>query len=173
MLFMLGINYRFSSIVFDEFATQDKGKPMNVYGILGDGSLEAGDRAPDAPKLLHIHPENSDVMSLFSIYRTRYHTVLVFAPNPADATQTLAALEQYDKSVVQSVVILPSSAQLTPVISPANLVLIDQEDYAYSAYLVEITQTKVFVIRPDGVIGAVVHGAEGVEKYFSNIFREA
>jgi len=65
---------------------------------------------------------------------------------------------------------LPSSSPITRVASPADLVLVDQGDHAYSAYLVEATQTKVFVIRPDGVIGAIVHGAEGVEKYFSKIF---
>jgi hypothetical protein len=30
----------------------------------------------------------------------------------------------------------------------------------------EAGQTKVFVIRPDGVIGAIIHGADGVERYF-------
>ncbi|KAG2339451.1 hypothetical protein BDR05DRAFT_891842, partial [Suillus weaverae] len=39
-----------------------------------------------------------------------------------------------------------------------DLVLADQEGYAYSAYLVEPGQTKVFVIRPNGVIGAIVRG---------------
>jgi len=94
----------------------------------------------------------------------------VFAPSPADATPILAALESCDKSVVRSAVILPSSAPVADVASPADLVFLDQGDHAYSAYLVEASQTKVFVIRPDGVIGAIVHGADGVKKYFSNIF---
>jgi len=91
-------------------------------------------------------------------------------PSPADATQILAALEPYDKGVIRSAVILPSSAPASPVVSSADLVLLDQDNHAYSAYLVEATQTKVFVIRPDGVIGAIVHGAEGMKKYFSMIF---
>ncbi|OJA20305.1 hypothetical protein AZE42_08330 [Rhizopogon vesiculosus] len=172
ILWMLGINYRFSSIVLDEFATPVKGKPMSAYGALNEGYLEAGDRAPDAPKLLCVHPENSDTMTLFGLYRPWYHTVLVFAPNPADATQILTALERCDKSVVQSAVILPSSALATPITHSANLVLLDQEGHAYSAYLVKTTKIKVFVIRPDGVIGAIVHDADGVKKYFSKIFRE-
>jgi len=169
-LFMLGINCRFSSIVLDEFTPPVEGRPINAYGVLDEGHLEAGDRAPDAPRLLPIRPENSDLTTLFSLYRPWYHTVLVFAPGATDATPILAALESCDKSVVRSVLMLPSSAPAADVASAADLVLLDQGDHAYSAYLVEARQTKVFVIRPDGVIGAIVHGADGVKKYFSKIF---
>ncbi|KAG1844204.1 hypothetical protein DFJ58DRAFT_31233 [Suillus subalutaceus] len=72
---------------------------------------------------------------------------------------------------------LPSSvsAPVTPVASPADLVLVDQECHAYSAYLVEAGRPKLFVMRPDGVImiGAIVHGAEGVKNYFPRIFLNA
>jgi hypothetical protein len=170
-LFMLRINYRFSSIVLDEFRTPVEGKPINTYGMLDEvPHLEAGDRAPDAPKLLHIQSKDSDVTTLFNIYRPWYHTVLVFAPTPADATPILTALESCDKSVVRSIVILPSSAPAAHVASPADLVLLDQEGNAYSAYFVEASETKVFVIRPDGVVGAIVRGAEGVKKFLSKIF---
>ncbi|KAG2339393.1 hypothetical protein BDR05DRAFT_1003356 [Suillus weaverae] len=165
IVLMLGINYRFSNIVLDEFATP--GKPINAYGVLDEGHLEAGDRAPDAPHMLQVGGGESDVKTLFGLYRPWYHTVLVFAPSHADATPILGALEAYDTSIVRSAVVLPSSASAT---SPADLVLVDQEGHAYSAYLVEAGQTKVFVIRPDGVIGAIIHGAEGVKKYFSRIF---
>ncbi|OJA16660.1 hypothetical protein AZE42_09261 [Rhizopogon vesiculosus] len=170
-LCMLGIHCRFSDIVLDEFVTPVEGKPINPYRALDDTELEAGDRAPEAPKMLHVYPGKSDVMTLFNLYRPWYHTILVFAPTPASATPILAALERY-KTVVQSGVILPSSAPVTPFTSAANFVLVDQEGHAYSAYLVEASQTKVFVVRPDGVIGAIVHGAEGVKKYFSRILRE-
>ncbi|KAG1791729.1 FAD binding domain-containing protein [Suillus plorans] len=170
ILFMLGINCRFSTIVLDEFVTSAEGKPINAYGVLDEGHLEAGDRAPDAPNMLHVGRAEPGATTLFSLYRPWYHTILVFAPSLADATPVLGALETYDKSVVRSAVVLPSSASVTSVASPADLVLVDQEGHAYSAYLMEAGQTKVFVIRPDGVIGAIVHGAEGVKKYFSKIF---
>jgi hypothetical protein len=170
ILFMLGINCRFSTIVLDEFVTPVEGKPINAYGVLDEGHLEAGDRAPDAPNMLQVGGAESDVTTLFSLYRPWYHTTLVFAPSLADATPILGALEACDKSVVRSAVVLPSSASVTHVASPAVDLLVDQEGHAYSAYLVEAGQTKVFVIRPDGVVGAIVHGAEGVKKYFSKIF---
>ncbi|KAG2128829.1 FAD binding domain-containing protein [Suillus cothurnatus] len=168
ILFMLGINYRFSNIVLDEFAIP--GKPINAYGVLDEEHLEAGDRAPDAPNMLQVGHGESDVKTLFSLYRPSYHTVLVFVPSLAGATTILGALEAYDKSVVRSAVVLPSSAADVTVASPADLVLVDQEGHAYSAYLVEAAQTRVFVIRPDGVVGAIVHGVEGMKKYFSGIF---
>ncbi|KAG2103429.1 uncharacterized protein F5147DRAFT_838538 [Suillus discolor] len=172
ILYMLGINCRFSTVVLDEFVTSVERKPINAYGVLDEGHLEAGDRAPDASNMLQVGGAEPDTMTLFGLYRPWYHTMLVFAPSLADATLILGALEAYDKSVVRSAVILPSPASVTPVASP-DLVLFDREGYAYSAYLVEAGQTKVFVIRPDGVIGAIVHGAEGVKKYFSNIFLDA
>ncbi|KAG1844656.1 FAD binding domain-containing protein [Suillus subalutaceus] len=168
ILFMLGINCRFSNIVLDEFAIP--GKPINAYGIPDEGHLEAGDRAPDAPNILQVWRGESDVKTLFSLYRPSYHTVLVFAPSLAGAKPILGALEAYDKSVVRSAVVLPSSATGVTVASATDLVLVDQEGHAYSAYLMEAGQTKVFVIRPDGVIGAIVRGAEGVKKYLSGIF---
>ncbi|KAG1864433.1 FAD binding domain-containing protein [Suillus subluteus] len=168
ILSMLGINCRFSNIVLDEFAIP--GKPINAYGVLDEEHLEAGDRAPDAPNMVQVGGGESGVKTLFGLYRPWYHTVLVFAPSHADATLILSALQAYDTSVIRSAVILPSSASVTSVASSADLVLVDQENHAYSAYLVEAGQTKVFVIRPDGVVGAIVHGAEGVKKYFSGIF---
>src|SRR5258708_5216514 len=75
-LFMLGINCRFSSIVLDEFVTPVEGKPVNAYGVLDEGNLEAGDRAPDAPRLLHIRPGGSRETRLFNHYRPWYHGVV-------------------------------------------------------------------------------------------------
>ncbi|OJA21376.1 hypothetical protein AZE42_07309 [Rhizopogon vesiculosus] len=147
--FMLGINCRLSSIVLDEFTTPVDGRPINAYGVLDEGHLEAGDRAPDAPGLLHIRPGESDQTTLFSHYRPWYHTVIVIAPSPAEATSVLGALESCDKSVIRSAVILPSGG------------------HTYSAYLVEASQIKIFVIMSDG---AIVHDAEGVKRYFSKIF---
>jgi hypothetical protein len=82
----------------------------------------------------------------------------------------LTALESCDKSVVRSAVVLPSSAPAAHATSSADLDLLDQEGHAYAAYLGEASETKVFVIRPERVVGTIVRGAEGVKKYFSNIF---
>ncbi|KAG1727597.1 hypothetical protein EDB19DRAFT_1942797 [Suillus lakei] len=73
-----------------------------------------------------------------------------------DAPNMLQALISYGAYAT------PISASVMPVAPPADLVLVDQEGYTYSAYLMEAGRMKAFVIRRDGVIGAIVHGAEGM-----------
>ncbi|KAG1771049.1 hypothetical protein EV702DRAFT_1202083 [Suillus placidus] len=71
------------------------------------------------------------------------------------AVKAIRAFESDDDVAIRQK--MPPSVPVTPVASHAD-VLVDQEGYAYSAYLVEAGQMKVFAIRPDGVIGAIVHG---------------
>lgn len=74
--------------------------------------------------------------------------MLVFASCLADATTPmLCALEAYGESIVQWLaVVLPLLESVTPVASPADLVLVYREGYVYLACLVEVNRTKVFVI---------------------------
>jgi hypothetical protein len=52
----------------------------------------------------------------------------VFDPSHADATPILCALEANDTSIVRSAVVL--SVSVTFVASPAELILVDQDDHA-------------------------------------------
>ncbi|KAH7925947.1 hypothetical protein BV22DRAFT_398881 [Leucogyrophana mollusca] len=168
-LFMLGVNYRFSPIVLDEFVTE--ARPINAYGILDEGRLEAGDRAPDAPELVEMKAGSGATTKLFDVYRPLYHTVLVFTPGVAQAESALSILSRYDPNVVRSVVVLPTSAATCQQIdSPADLVLADKEGHAYAAYLIKEGETRIVVVRPDGVVGAITRGGEGLGKYFDGIF---
>ncbi|KAI6033347.1 hypothetical protein EDC04DRAFT_2706926 [Pisolithus marmoratus] len=49
-------------------------------------------------------------------------------------------------------------------------VLIDQAGHAYRGYVVEEQEARVVVVRPDGVVGAIVHGVTGLEQYFEGVF---
>ncbi|KAH7923394.1 hypothetical protein BV22DRAFT_1036317 [Leucogyrophana mollusca] len=162
-LYMLGVNYRYSPIVVDEFS--DAG-PVNAYGLLQEGVLIAGDRAPDAPRLTR---GDGEPTRLFDIFRPAYHTVLIFAADSASAAPLLSALSQYDSSVLRSAVVLPSPAAPSST-TTGDLTLVDEGGYAYGGYLVKEGQTRVVVVRPDGVVGAIVSGAQGLEKYFGLIF---
>jgi hypothetical protein len=93
------------------------------------------------------HQSGPGAKTIFGLYRPWYHIVLVFSPSLADASQILGALEVYDRSIMLSSVVLPLSASLASAASPAEVVLVDQQGHAYSAYLVEAGQTKVFVIK--------------------------
>ncbi|KAH7907326.1 hypothetical protein BJ138DRAFT_1137595 [Hygrophoropsis aurantiaca] len=158
-LYMLGVNYRFSPIVLDEFS--DAG-PVDAYGLIQDGVLIAGDRAPDAPKLVSNDGKHT---RFFDIFRPAHHTVLMFAPDTTSVTPIISALSQYQPGIVRPVVVLPSTAP-----SPNSTditALVDEGGYAYGGYLVKNGETRVVIVRPDGVVGAIVAGEEGVKKYFN------
>jgi hypothetical protein len=105
---MLGVNYRFSNIVLDEFAMSAEGRPINAYGV-----LEVGDRAPEAPEMLQVGCRESGVKTLAGLYRPWCHTAIVFSPSLTDVSLILGALKAYGRSVVVSAVVLHLSTSLT------------------------------------------------------------
>ena len=160
---MLGVNYRTSSIVVDEFTNAE---PVNAYRVIDEGELVAGDRAPDAPGL--IPTANGAETRLFDVFSATYHTVLVFTPDASATTDILEVLGRYPEGVVRPVIVLPQGSNTTTVGQVD--VVVDDGGHAYRAYLAVKGEQKVVVVRPDGVVGAIVHGAEGVGAYFGKIF---
>lgn len=169
---MLGVNYCFSSIVLDEFHRIEdvKGLAASAYEV--DDILRAGARAPDAPKLMDVNESSTRETRIFDILRTSCHTILVLpAPNAHTVIPTImTTLDEYQRGLIYSVVILPqvSSVPVYDELS-SDLIVQDQGGYAYEAYGVEAGQTRVVIVRPDGWVGAIVRGVEGVKKYFSMV----
>lgn len=93
--------------------------------------MEAGDRAPDAPDMLHLvalgesdlHPK-----MLFCLYRPWYHTVLALLQVMQMLAQSWASWRLTTLHLHQR--------------RSANLSLIDQQGHTYLAYLVESGHTK-------------------------------
>lgn len=171
----------------------------SAYGNIQEGILHAGDRAPDAPDLVLVANFNRAASSapgistlrakglgstrLFDIFAPTYHTVLIFAPGLANpvVSSVLSALQQCvpQNGLVRPLVVLPdalfdldgevktSSAQDQ---TPAAEVLVDRAGHAYRGYVIENDEIRVVAIRPDGVVGAIVRGAEGLRRYFDGIF---
>ena len=160
---MLGVNYRTSPIVVDEFTNAE---PVNAYKVLDEGELVAGDRAPDAPEL--IPAANGAKTRLFDVFSPTCHTALVFTPDASSTTDILEVLRRHPEGVVRPVIVLPQGSEATAVAQVD--VVVDHGGHAYKAYLAVKGEQKVVVVRPDGVTGAVVRGAEGVEAYFDKIF---
>ncbi|KDQ34081.1 hypothetical protein PLEOSDRAFT_21091, partial [Pleurotus ostreatus PC15] len=160
---MYGINYRFSSIVLEERDTRPRDAEdvlAHAYsGYEGRGSLCAGDRAPEAPKLLTSDGE----VSVFKLLKPTVHTVLVFAKE-GDLGVT-AALANVPPSVVQ--IFLVAESQIPAV--PGARTLIDSEGHARKSYMVDEGGSLIIVIRPDTFIGGIVKHASGVREYFSKI----
>lgn len=169
----LGVHYRWSSIVLDELS--EKGgageiksttiEPEDVYGAGSDGRLHAGDRAPDAPGLRY--PRSGAETKLFDIFNPARHSVLVLDPLLAD--DVAEAVGKYASGVVQTIVVHPKGSQDVAVLRSVNAVLVDGEGHAHRAYVAE-AGVAIAVVRPDGVVGALLKGPDGVGKYFSNIF---
>ena len=169
-LTMLGINYRWSSIVIDEVT---KAIPVSAYRVLDESTLVAGDRAPDAPGLRVVKAGAQIAETrFFDLFKATYHTVLVLCPDVGAAEDIIAALSSYSRDIIRIVAVLHQDAVATES-STATLradVVVDLAGYAYRAYLTEKGDKRVVVVRPDGVAGAIVRGAEGVKAYFEKIF---
>ena len=171
----LGVNYRWSSIVIDdEEQTQKKQEcKASAYDNQAAGILAAGDRAPDASELLRVTNQpgqTNTVTRLFQIFSPSKHTVLLFAAN-SDYQAALDVLGSYSTDLVQSVLVAdPEKTAAATLASEAPAVVEDTKGYARDAYQVAESASGIFVIRPDGVVGARLRTAEGVTRYFKAIF---
>jgi hypothetical protein len=166
---MYGINYRYSDIVLEERDTtpQDKREAlMHAYsGYEELINIRAGDRAPEAPGLINNQRQKT---SLFEQYKQTVHTVLIFSAEGQEqlVTDVVASVKKYPRDAVQAMVI---SSEKSSDFTGTN-VFIDGDGHARSAYLVKKDTVNVMVVRPDGIIGAIVLDAGGVHRYFSRIF---
>ncbi|KAK0211112.1 monooxygenase [Desarmillaria ectypa] len=151
-----GINYRYSSIVLEERDME----PHNVEDVLAhaysgyesQGPLRAGDRAPDAP---------FGGTTLFSLFRSTVHTVLVFSKWNAD---TEAGLKTLPPAAVHAFAITDANVQLEGV-----SVLVNNDEHARKAYMEEENSPTTVIVRPVSFIGAIITDVEGVGRYFSKI----
>jgi hypothetical protein len=165
----LGVNYRGSSIVFEEGAD-----PIVVkYTAYSKDSITAalpGDRAPEAPNLTDIANADNAPINLYSILSAARHSVFIFGDGYSDdALDALSeALHRQPESATYTVLLLRSQGSSSRLHGMFDRTLIDSEGHAYAGYNVD--WTGVVIIRPDGVIGARVGGAAGVEQYFKGIF---
>ncbi len=158
----LGVNYRASPVIVDETPVEGE-ETVDPYRSGNDGTIRGGDRAPDAPGLIFAN-DSSHKTSLFDVFGSSYHTVLIFSD---ENTAVLDALKSYPAGTVKSVVIVPHQPAGAIL---ADHVLVDGDGYAYKHYNIADKITKVVVVRPDGIIGALVSGVEGLRRYFKEIF---
>ncbi|GLB41782.1 putative FAD binding domain containing protein [Lyophyllum shimeji] len=175
-LLQLGVNYRWSSIVLDKrklakgCATAEGAQEerLNAYGGHADGPLRAGDRAPDASEMVDVTATPQASGRLFKILAPSRHTVLIFTPAHNQCAALIQSLAQYPQGTVQSAVIVRGGHDV-PDCPGANVVLEDREGHAHTGYGI-VNDWGVVVVRPDGVIGAILGGPEGLQKYFEGIF---
>ncbi|KAJ4492013.1 FAD binding domain-containing protein [Lentinula edodes] len=171
----LGVNYRGSSILIDE--TADLTKDLirsDSYSLASDGVIHAGDRAPQAPDLEDLRA-NRTLTSLFDIFGPDHHTVLIFSSVRSKGEEITSGLSGYSKGLFKTVLILPAFNESESIASVKqssgfDLVLRDGGGHAYKGYPTLPGPCTVIVVRPDGVIGAVVRGIDGLLQYVNGVF---
>ena len=170
----LSVNYRCSSIVVDQQA--DRPKHTEAYLPDDDKELRAGDRAPDAPNLIPLRSNglvNSEATSLFDLFHPNHHTLLLYDPKADKIKAVSDIIMSMPKDFLHTFVILPPDnvpqASSPSIGIPGVSVLVDTQGHAHSAYHPVHEGLNMFVIRPDGVIGAILKDEEGLKKYFKTI----
>lgn len=174
----LGVNYRWSSIVVDE-ENEAQGKrqdKLSTYGNGVDSVLSAGDRAPDATGLVEvIHgslEQNKRTTRLFQLFSPAKHTVLLFSNAKVGYQATSTALKNYPTDCIQLILVTAAgeSTDITVKRTRNTKIVEDTEAHALHAYNSAEGAYGLFVIRPDGIVGARIVGVEGMNRYFRTIF---
>jgi hypothetical protein len=137
--------------------------------------LKAGDRAPDALELKNI-PSGS--VSLFNdVFNFSCHTVLVFSAMVDSERHNvlLVQLARYRQGLVPCAAVVPAGVGTSGTdiacIGTRIMILEDTKGHAHAGYHSQFDGgCDIVVVRPDGIIGAVVRGLAGLERYFSQIF---
>lgn len=188
----LGVNCRWSSVVVDEqqpdtdplddefddfdFGEGEDEEEDDSFNTFVDRPLSAGDRAPDSPGLVVLKhptadkpPADACTTSLFRTFLASHHTVLIFS----DASRSAAVIRLLTSIVphaVQSVVVVRAQGTITEQHELADWVLEDRAGYAYSTYALR-DGCDIVVVRPDGLVGAVVRSRSGLQRYFRGVFK--
>ncbi|TFK47801.1 hypothetical protein OE88DRAFT_1665414 [Heliocybe sulcata] len=177
--YQLDMNYRGSPIVVDHRQVDVlNAPPANVYTISFVGTVQAGDRAPDAPNLLDLKRTDTApaITNLFRIFRPTKHTVVVLSNSGSAADLVVDFLRgaKYPADFIQTVFILPASVAVreSDTLPQTDFVLKDADGHVYEGYSVDPwkDEVTVVIVRPDGVVGGIGNGVVTVKDYFQRIF---
>ncbi|KAK7038891.1 hypothetical protein VNI00_010525 [Paramarasmius palmivorus] len=163
----LGITYRGTSpILVDERYPDTNIEEVDPYRSGLDGTVHAGDRAPEAPGL----KRDGETTSIYEFFDVTSHTVVLFGKSIADVQGLLDVVAKYPRSLVKTLLVLPQASEVQAVTSSVlHRALVDAEGHAYKNYRVQPGDTVAIVVRPDGYIGAAAKGVMGLNRYFSLI----
>ncbi|OJT13451.1 Pentachlorophenol 4-monooxygenase [Trametes pubescens] len=170
-LTMMDINYRWSPIVLDARGNGDDVDALKAKAYEGypGEDVHAGDRAPGAPALIDAWGKAT---SLHEIFKPTLHTILVFYPETEEAAgqvdAVLETVKALPKDTCQVVILARRGA---PTARCGATGYHDSQGHAFGFYHVEEGKLTVVAVRPDAYVGAFVYHADGLQTYFSRIFR--
>ncbi|KAF9801806.1 hypothetical protein IEO21_10038 [Rhodonia placenta] len=128
--------------------------------------LRTGDRARQAPDLVD---GEGKTYSLLRVFGPTHHTVAIFSMNEEVVESYLLLLRAYPKALSELWLCLHSSSGLSKV-DGVYMIIVDDGGHAYATYQALDKETIAVAVRPDGVVSAIVRGAEGLGRYFEKIF---
>lgn len=97
--------------------------------------------------------------------------MLIFAAK-TDYQTVLHILQTWPGDFIQSVVITQAEKDIEIIArDPSKTTIVEDRDgHAHAEYNGPDNTSAIFIIRPDGVIGARLGNVEGIKHYFQNIF---
>lgn len=173
----LDVHYRWSPIVVDERSPKETA-PVDPYGRkhLPTDIVRAGERAPDAPDLVvhsavgGVDTAQQTTEALFNVFGVSHHTVLIFSDGTDKVGRVVSALKAYPAGLLRVVLIRADTSVASLPSDAVYLSVLDHEGYAHEGYQVPKGGFTVIIVRPDGIVGGVVLGADGVKRYFDGVF---
>ena len=90
---------------------------------------------------------------------------------PGELTErALAAAKKAPVGLVKTVAVFPQGTSSPQVSGQPDLAVIDKDGHAFREYQVKPEKPTIVVIRPDGVVGGIVYGLDGLRAYFGGVF---
>jgi hypothetical protein len=154
------------------FAPRD----AKVDTFVSAGALRPGNRAPDAPGLVVLSgppASGAAAVSLFDLFSPARHTALVFvaaAAQPEAVRSMLNALRAAPEALIRVVLVLRRRREDLADMAHDGLIAFDQGGHAFSAYQpCRYGVVAGVIVRPDAMVGAIVHSEKGVTDYFGRV----
>jgi hypothetical protein len=168
----LGIHYAWSSIIVDDLGkvTGDETNSGEVDAYTAGAELHAGDRAPNATGLVSV--VKNEETSVFDLVSVSSHLGIVFIlkeANVQEIASMLDAINSIGGYLARSILVY---AEKPGTVSPeASQAFVDRDGHAFAAYKAQrYGSVSAAIIRPDGVVGAMISDPKSVKVYFSKIY---
>ncbi|KAJ7701899.1 monooxygenase [Mycena rosella] len=163
---MLGVNYCGSLIVFEDAA--GAGVSSDAYSRAAGSTVQAAYCAPDASGLVRAGSADAPT-TLFAVFHVSMHTMLLFGGDAGAHAPVATVLGRFPEAAVRTVLVIPQGQTAADDGALFSAVLEDQAGHAYAGYGLTAGELAVVVVRPNGVVGAVVSNARGIERYFQKV----
>lgn len=97
--------------------------------------------------------------------------MLVWGDGTEKSDAILDTLRTYPTVLLRTVLIRADTTSTGSGSGKAGVDIVDQDGHAHEGYQVQKDKFLGVIVRPDGVVGAIVHGSDDAKRYFDGVFR--